>query len=44
MPMTPTHEPYFPYPADPVRRLGFIIGDIISAGVIVLILTAILKF
>ena len=43
-PMSPDHEPYFPYPPDPARRFGFIIGDILSAGVIILILTAILKF
>ena len=44
LPMSPDHEPYFPYPPDPARRFGFIIGDILSAGVIILILTAILKF
>jgi hypothetical protein len=42
--MTPSTEPYFPYPSDPTRRLGFIIGDLISAAVIVLILSAVLKF
>jgi hypothetical protein len=42
-PMTTSDEPYFPYPADPARRLGFIVGDIITAGVIILILSAILK-
>jgi len=41
--MTPSTEPYFPYPADPFRRAGFIVGDIISAGVIVLIVTAVLR-
>jgi hypothetical protein len=41
--MDPGNEPYFPYPSDPARRPGFIVGDIISAGVIILILTAILK-
>jgi hypothetical protein len=41
--MTPVEEPYFPYPSDPSRKLGFIIGDIIAAGVILLILIAILK-
>jgi hypothetical protein len=41
--MTASHEPYFPYPSDPVRRMGFIIGDIIAAAVILLILTAVLK-
>jgi hypothetical protein len=41
--MTASDEPYFPYPSDPARRLGFIVGDILSAGVIILILTAILK-
>ena len=41
--MTSSNEPFFPYPPDPLRRAGFIIGDIIAAGVIVLILTAILK-
>lgn len=42
--MTPSSESYFPYPGDPLRRLGFIVGDIISAGVILLILTAVLRF
>ena len=42
-PMSMSDEPYFPYPSDPARRLGFIVGDIISAGVIILILSAILK-
>ena len=41
--MDPSNEPYFPYPSDPARRLGFIGSDIISAGVIILIPTAILK-
>ena len=41
--MDPSNEPYFPYPSDPTRRLGFIGSDIISAGVMILILTAILK-
>ncbi len=41
--MTPGTEPYFPYPADPVRRAGSIVGDIISAGVIILITTAVLR-
>lgn len=42
--MTPTtNEPFLPYPSDPLRRAGFIIGDIIAAGVILLILSAILK-
>jgi hypothetical protein len=41
--MPPTDEPYFPYPADPARRLGYLIGDLISAGIILLILVAILK-
>ena len=42
--MTPSNEPYFPYPSDPARRSGYLIGDVISAGVILLILIAILKF
>ena len=42
--MTPAEEPYFPYPSDPARRFGFVIGDIVAAGVILLILFAILKF
>ena len=41
--MDSNHQRYFPYPSDPARRLGFIVRDIISAGVIILILTAILK-
>ena len=42
--MTSSSEPYFPYPADPARRVGFIVGDLFSASVIILILSAILKF
>jgi len=42
-PMTTSDEPYFPYPPDPVRRFGFIVGDIISAGVILRILSAIIN-
>jgi hypothetical protein len=42
--MTLNHEPYFPYPSDPARRFGYLIGDVISAAVILLILIAILKF
>jgi hypothetical protein len=42
--MTSSDEPYFPYPSDPARRFGYLIGDLISAGVILLILIAILKF
>jgi hypothetical protein len=41
--MTSGHEPYFPYPSDPLRRIGFIIGDLFSAGVILLILIAVFK-
>jgi hypothetical protein len=41
--MIPNNEPFFPYPHDPLRRAGFIIGDILAAGVIVLILIDILK-
>jgi hypothetical protein len=41
--MVPSDEPFFPYPSDPLRRSGFVIGDLISAGVILLILFAILK-
>lgn len=42
--MTPSHESYFPYPPDPAHRFGYLIGDLISAGVILLIVIAILKF
>ena len=42
--MTPSTSAYFPYPADPAGRLGFIVGDLIPASVIILILTAIFKF
>jgi hypothetical protein len=41
--MVPSDEPFFPYPSDPLRRSGFIVGDLISAGVILLILSAIVK-
>jgi len=41
--MTPSDECFFPYPPDPLRRAGFVIGDIIAAGIILLILIAILK-
>ena len=41
--MVPSDEPFFPYPSDSLRRAGFIVGDIIAAGVIALILIDILK-
>jgi hypothetical protein len=44
MRMTTNHEPYFPYPSVPARRLGFIFGDLISAGVLILLLSAVFKF
>jgi len=31
-------EQLFPYPRDPLTRFGFIIGDLINLGVIMLIL------
>jgi hypothetical protein len=42
--MTPSDEPYFPYPPDPARRFGYLIGDLISVGIILMIVIAILKF
>jgi hypothetical protein len=33
--------PYFPYPRDPTTRFGFIIGDLIVLGVVVLLVAAI---
>jgi hypothetical protein len=27
--------PYFPYPRDPITRLGFIVGDLIAATIII---------
>ena len=42
-PMTTSDEPYFPNPPDPARRFGFIVGDVISTGVILLVLSAIIK-
>lgn len=33
--------PLFPYPRDATIRFGFIVGDILSGGVILLILVAI---
>ena len=41
--MNADREAYFPYPSDPARRVGFIIGDLISAAVVILILVAIFK-
>jgi hypothetical protein len=41
--MTPSDQPFFPYPSDPLRQVGFIVGDLIAVGVIVLILIDILK-
>ena len=41
--MIPRDEPFFPYPSDPLRRVGFIVGDLISAAVILLIISAALK-
>jgi hypothetical protein len=31
-------QPYFPYPRNPAMRLGFIVGDLISLAVLLLIL------
>jgi hypothetical protein len=36
-------RPYFPYPSDPGTRLGFIIADLISASIIILIMYVTLK-
>jgi hypothetical protein len=33
--------PYFPYPRDPITRFGFIVGDLIALGIVVLLLIAI---
>jgi len=31
-------QPFFPYPRDPVMRLGFVIGDVIALAVLLLIM------
>jgi hypothetical protein len=40
--------PYWPYPSDPLTRLGFIVGDIVAftliIGIIVIALRATLHF
>lgn len=42
--MTPLKEqPYYPYPRDPAARFGFIVGDIISWSIIILIVYIALK-
>ena len=41
--MSPSDEPSFRYPSDPARRLGFVVGDIIPACVVILILSAVIK-
>ena len=35
---------YFPYPRDPARKIGFIIGDLIALAVLLLILLPISRF
>ena len=35
--------PYFPYPRDPITRLGFIVGDVIAWSIIILIAYIALK-
>ncbi len=37
-----TPDNLFPYPSDPLTRIGFIIGDIINVGVLLLILLPIM--
>jgi hypothetical protein len=39
--MNLNEQPYFPYPSDPLTRFGFMIGDLIALGVIVLIVFAV---
>ena len=29
---------YFPYPQDPTRKIGFIIGDLVALAILLLIL------
>jgi hypothetical protein len=41
--MNLSNHPYFPYPRDQVTRVGFMIGDLIALGVIVLILYAVFQ-
>jgi hypothetical protein len=35
---------YFPYPRDPARKIGFIMGDLIALAVLLLILLPIFRF
>ena len=41
--MNLSDHPHYPYPRDPVTRLGFIIGDMVALGVIALIIFAVLQ-
>jgi hypothetical protein len=34
---------WYPYPSDPVTRLGFLVGDIIAVGVILLIVISVFQ-
>jgi len=39
--MTDDDTRLFPYPRDPAKKLGFIIGDILTAGILGLLLVAV---
>lgn len=41
--MSLSEQPYYPYPRDPLMRLGFIVGDIIAWSIIILIAYVALK-
>jgi hypothetical protein len=41
--MSLSDHPYFPYPRDAVTRFGFLVGDIVSGSLILLILYITLK-
>jgi len=36
-------HPHYPYPSDPVRRFGFVVGDLIAWSIIILIAAIALK-
>ena len=35
--MSLSEQPFYPYPRDPLRRFGFIVGDLIAWSIIILI-------
>lgn len=41
--MSLNEQPFYPYPPDPVTRFGFIVGDLLALGVLLLILVPVVN-